>query len=600
MRRGTFVALVSFVAAAGCHRVEAVPPLVADGGVAASSDGGAAPADELPAPGSTRVPIAGGTLHALADGRLVIGHPHHAALSFFEDGAPTGFVSLPEGGVPGRLTSDGAGRLHVVVRNRGELVTLDPDTQEIVARRAVCAEPRGLAVEGDALHVACAGGELVTLPAAGGPPTRRVRLDDDLRDVVVADGRLYVSRFRSAELLTLDADGVVVDRRVPRSRVTLASMRREPTELTLVPNVAYRIRAMPGGGVAMLHQRSVSDPIDVAAEGYSGGGDECPNGVVHAALTVFPADGEARDSGPLAFVALAVDFAVRPDGSRFYVASAAGAASSDTSVPFAGIAGSLLAVEASASSRPCIESPPVVDGPTGAVEMAPDGTLLSLSADGDELHLLGDRGGDVRTVRVAAPIGHPRGYRLFHMQTPAFLACASCHPEGAEDGFVWNFQPAGPRRTQTLTGGIMDTAPFHWSGDQPGMHDIMRGTLLERMQTSFDADDVDAISAWVDSLPAPRGDTRDAAAIERGRGHFGSAGCADCHSGDAMTDNTNHLVGTGEPFQSPSLVAVSHRAPFFHDGRAARLADTFIAGHGEAHALDADARADLVAYLRSL
>lgn len=596
MRRGTFVALVSFVSVAGCHRAEVAPPPAADGGVEVTADGSAVPAEALPAPGSARVPVAGGTLHALADGRLVIGHPHHAALSFFEDGAPTGFVSLPEGGVPGRLTSDGAGRLHVVVRNRGELVTLDPDTQEIVARRAVCAEPRGLAVDGDALHVACAGGELVTLPAAGGPPTRRVRLDDDLRDVVVADGRLYVSRFRSAELLTLDADGVVVDRRVPRSRVTLASMRREPTELTLVPNVAYRIRAMPGGGVAMLHQRSVSDPIDVAAEGYSGGGDECPNGVVHAALTVFPADGEAGDSGPLAFVALAVDFAVHPDGSRFYVASAAGAASSD--VPFAGTAGSLLAVEASASSRSCIESPPVVDGPTGAVEIAPDGTLLSLTADGDELHVLDDRGD--RTVRVAAPIGHPRGYRLFHMQTPAFLACASCHPEGAEDGFTWSFQPAGPRRTQTLTGGIMDTAPFHWSGDQAGMHEIMRGTLLERMQTSFDADDVDAISAWVDSLPAPRGDTRDAAAIERGRAHFGSAGCADCHSGDSMTDNTNHSVGTGEPFQSPSLIAVSHRAPFFHDGRAPRLADTFVVGHGEAHALDADAQTDLVAYLRSL
>ena len=84
MRRGTIVALVSFVAAAGCHRVEAVPPLVADGGVAASSDGSAAPADELPAPGSARVPIAGGTLHALADGRLVIASDEGTVYCFGE------------------------------------------------------------------------------------------------------------------------------------------------------------------------------------------------------------------------------------------------------------------------------------------------------------------------------------------------------------------------------------------------------------------------------------------------------------------------------------------------------------------------------------
>ena len=62
--------------------------------------------------------------------------------------------------------------------------------------------------------MACAGGELVTLPAAGGAPTRTLQLDRDLRDVVVSGDQLFVSRFRSAELLVVSAaDGELLERR---------------------------------------------------------------------------------------------------------------------------------------------------------------------------------------------------------------------------------------------------------------------------------------------------------------------------------------------------------------------------------------------------
>ena len=52
----------------------------------------------------------------------------------------------------------------------------------------------------DNLILACAGGELITLPASGGNPTRTLRLDRDLRDVVWDGTWLYVTRFRSAEV----------------------------------------------------------------------------------------------------------------------------------------------------------------------------------------------------------------------------------------------------------------------------------------------------------------------------------------------------------------------------------------------------------------
>ena len=81
----------------------------------------------------------------------------------------------------------------------------------IVGRRAVCAAPRGIAYDAasDLLHVACSEGALVSLPAGGGDPVRTVTLPADVRDVVVNGPRLRVSRFRSAELLTVEADGRV-------------------------------------------------------------------------------------------------------------------------------------------------------------------------------------------------------------------------------------------------------------------------------------------------------------------------------------------------------------------------------------------------------
>jgi hypothetical protein len=62
----------------------------------------------------------------------------------------------------------------------------------------VCADPRGLDVLRErALLVACAGGEIVEL-SPDGTVLARVATPTDLRDVVVTDDVVYVSRFRTA------------------------------------------------------------------------------------------------------------------------------------------------------------------------------------------------------------------------------------------------------------------------------------------------------------------------------------------------------------------------------------------------------------------
>ena len=92
----------------------------------------------------------------------------------------------------------------MALRSGGALATIDPAKGTILERRAVCAAPRGVAYEPatDLIHVACADGQLVSFPAAGGAATRRLQLVNDLRDVVVVGADLQVTRFKSAQLPT--------------------------------------------------------------------------------------------------------------------------------------------------------------------------------------------------------------------------------------------------------------------------------------------------------------------------------------------------------------------------------------------------------------
>ena len=107
-------------------------------------------------------------------------------------GAVRATVVLADGDEPGRLAEDAAGRVHVVLRRGGAIVTVDAGSGTIIARRAVCAAARGIAYQKatDQVHVACAGGELVSLPAASGAPVQNHSCRSRLRDVVVGAERL--------------------------------------------------------------------------------------------------------------------------------------------------------------------------------------------------------------------------------------------------------------------------------------------------------------------------------------------------------------------------------------------------------------------------
>ncbi len=115
-----------------------------------------------------------------------------------------GDVVLALGDEPDRVVADEAGRVHVVLRGAGDVATIDPATLAVVDRRQVCPSPRALTFDRarNAIHVACASGEIVTLDAVSGQETRRVRVDGRLAEVAVlgddvvasAETRLFVTR----------------------------------------------------------------------------------------------------------------------------------------------------------------------------------------------------------------------------------------------------------------------------------------------------------------------------------------------------------------------------------------------------------------------
>ncbi|HJK89506.1 MAG TPA: hypothetical protein RMH26_02130, partial [Polyangiaceae bacterium LLY-WYZ-15_(1-7)] len=202
------------------------------------------------------------------------------------------------------------------------------------------------------------------------------------------------------------------------------------------------------------------------------------------------------------------------------------------------------------------------------------------------------------------------GQALFHVDGGRGVACASCHPDGREDGHIWDFDLPGPRRTQTLRGGLRGSAPFHRDGAMRDFHELNRRTLGELMgaPTPF-PDESEAMLRWLDTLPAvaPALQDDDAEAVARGRAVFeGAAGCADCHQGARLEDGERHHVGTDGPMDTPTLVGISRRLPWMADGCATSV-DTFFADavcrgerHGDFAGLRVEEERDLAAYLRSL
>jgi hypothetical protein len=588
-------------------------------------------------------PISGGTLLVLRDGRTaVVSDPDRDRISVVDLGARKlrGQLVLEPGAEPGRIVEDGEGRAHVVLRGAGAVLTVDPLAVRTLSRRTLCAAPRGLAFDRvrGLLHVACAGGELVSVGALAETPDRTLQLDLDLRDVLVQGDQLLVSTFRKAELLVVSARGIGERLAPPRMPAAFAGGGRDappspprvpggPDVPMASPSVAWRLLPAPGGHVLMLHQRGAVGEVGTEPAAY-GGGPGCA-GVVEVAVSQFDTSGSrgaVQSSGALAGAVLAVDMALSPDGRWLAVVSAAHAGTDrqllfypapEVPVPPTGrpcVPGVAVMPPAATPAAPGAGSealaPPVdyrpPSGEVIAVAFDGAGNVLAQSREPATLQLLTQR---AEPIVLSLESRADRGHQLFHAATSGQMACASCHPEGGEDGRVWRFQGLGPRRTQSLRGGIMDTAPFHWSGELTSFAHLMADVFQGRMGGGpIDRAQREALERWIDRLPIVQPSRRreDPAAV-RGKVifHDPAVGCAVCHGGSDFTNGGSFDVGTGGTFQVPQLHGLALRAPYLHDGCASTLDERFTrCGGGDRHGLTATLNpadvADLVAFLETL
>ena len=552
-------------------------------------------------------PISGGTLLVTRDQKTaVVSDPDRDQVVVVDltNLAVTHSLMLDPHAEPGRAVDDADGHVHVLLRGTGKLLTFDPTSGDTLGTRNVCKYPRGLAVSDTdkVVHVACAEGQLVTLSttATEAVPVRSVTLDADLRDVVIGASGLWVSRFRSAEILRLDTAGKLL------SRVVLPASKSGQGDS--VSEVAWRMVASADGGVVVVHQRAFTGEVIPSPGGYGASG--AAGGIVESAVSMVSEDGVAVGTTLALMAPLPVDVAQSAVSGRLLLASAALEHPLQSS--FGGrnllLRPSELAFDAAPNGDaglafPTPETPAIPSGQLVAVAFAGDTPVMQYREPSNLV--FGNQG-------LSLP-GHSvqdTGNELFHLETSSGLACASCHPEGQEDGHVWHFSGFGPRRTQSLRGGLLGTEPFHWDGAESDFKALSTDVMQGRMGgPTLNDEQNTALAAYVNKFPAlPAASPASGPQIDRGKTLFNDAtvGCASCHSGAKLTNNlTVDVRSVDGLLQVPSLVGLWARAPYLHDGCAKTLADRFSTAcdsdkHGNVKGLSSEDLGALTAYLETL
>ncbi len=552
-----------------------------------------------------RPAISGGHLAASPDGDWLVGADPDRSLIYvvdrasFEEPAVIPVASETE---LGRVVVDDT-RAFVAERNRHAIAVVELAAGRLVTEFATCIEPRGLALDGPNLHVACASGELWTHDLDDFAPVRRIELEPDLRDAVVTEEGLFVSVFRAARILQLDDAGAVT----AEHAIRLAP--EEFEDLVPAARVAWRMRALPDGSLMVLHQFATRATIRIAppsapassSGGYGGGttaGSEpriapgmlpCTNSVVASALSLIVPGEEPRVVGLLGQAAFVVDFDHDPVSGRVVVAMP-----SPTRQNFSPTSG-LLTFELA----PAEPGQPAQPGDVAGLRCLPPTTLRWSSGSGVPSTLFGPEGEQYALTRSPATLVRLTqehsvrglaldgsdvrhiGHDVFHEVTGSRAACASCHPEGRDDAHTWTFSGLGPRRSQSLLGGLGSTAPYHWDGEFEDLSALTAEVFTRRMSgRQLNAEQNRELLAWLDSLPpmavpAPH----DAASVERGRTLF-EAACGHCHADARLGGPGSFDVGTGGAFQVPSLEGLRYRFPVMHDGCASDIQTRFDAACG--------------------
>ncbi len=263
----------------------------------------------------------------------------------------------------------------------------------------------------------------------------------------------------------------------------------------------------------------------------------------------------------------------------------------------------------------------VPTGPTGiAIDDASARAVVFSQFEGRLTVLdLGAKGVAMKTIELAyAPKGDiarvAAGRELFYRTDDVRIsndgiACASCHPDGRDDGLTWA-TPEGPRQTLMLAGRLKDTAPYGWVGHKGTIEDYIGNTVSRLGGQGMSQAAVEDLSRFVEAVAPPPAASQLNDLARRGREIFFSdeQRCSVCHLGADRTDGLLHdftanVYESTARFETPSLRRLSGSGPYFHDGRyeslEALLSDPS-SKMGKTHRLEEGDRKALAAFLRTL
>lgn len=509
-------------------------------------------------------------------------------------------VALAHRSEPGRVTLDGSGRAHVLLRNTGELATIDLATGAVTTRSA-CTAPRGITFDAkkDALYVACATGDLLTFATGGGGALRRSSMGRDLRDVVLLGDKLLATRFRSAQVVSIAADGTAqADRGLGKANLAWRAIAAEPD-----PESSQQA---DDDEAVVVTQDPSQEPVRPEPGGYGSssaglvpGACTTTVGIVSTRLWLV---GKERTAGSVRLPSAVLPVDVATNGREYVVVAAGNAFTKE--LP------QLFVVHADQLRMGIQECVGTIEGDVPGQAVAADfddkDELVVQTREPAALHIMSeDRRRPWKTIVLSTDSRADTGHAIFHSNAGGNLACASCHAEGTDDGHTWNFVDMGPRRTPSLLGTTQGTEPFHWSGDMKDLSTLVDNVFVDRMGgPRIDKEHIGTLGHYLFTLPPPPKLRAEADVPARGKELFGQR-CASCHSGTRLTNNQSVDVGTGEIFQVPSLVGIGWRAPFMHTGCAKTLFDRFDPAcggtkHGDIADLTKDQIADIVAFVETL
>ena len=569
--------------------------------------------------------------------------------------------------VSGTLAIDeGSGLAWSVIADTNAVVQVDLSTGALQTL-ATCSSPRTVFWDAGVVWVACeADDQVLGIPTVDPDLTQVIQLPTGSRPygIIARDGVATVTLQGTGQLAHIDGDDVVY-----------TDIGADPRAIAALPDGSIWVtrfrsdvvgQVFRSGQPAVTIERATGTDSDTKSRGVPALLQSLavsPDGqTVWVAGQVSNTDrGAYRDGQSLTF-----ESTVRAILRGYDTDSTASVAAFDRQLDDQGHAGPLAV--SPLGDRLFVAHPgsgivQIFDGYSGAamstlLEVGIGVTDMVVSQDGQRLWSHAEIDREIRvfdltdTVRQPLPIARIsvvqdepltaqqlRGKRLFHdasdvrLAKDGYISCASCHPDGRDDGLTWDFTDRGEgiRNTTSLEGRAgTGMGPLHWTGNFNEIQDFeldirhgFGGTgLLTDSQASTGSlgpsfsglsDDLDALAAYVATFDqTPLSPTQ---APDTGAELFGAKGCDTCHSGSLFTDSAidvRHDVGTWqEPsggrlnntydgFDTPTVLGAWSTGPYLHDGSASTVEDAISAHVVEGLTLSDAEESILAEFVRSL